>query len=90
MIATHPGLPLNTVLLGDCRAVLAPLPGEAVDFCLTDPPYLVNYRDRSGRSLAGDRVGDWLAPAFAEVFRLLKPNAVCVSFYGWTKVDCDR
>lgn len=87
MLAVHPALPLDTVLLGDCRTVLAGLPGQSVDFCLTDPPYLVNYRDRSGRRLAGDRVGDWLKPAFAEVYRLLKPDTVCVSFYGWTKVD---
>jgi site-specific DNA-methyltransferase (adenine-specific) len=80
-------LPLDQVLLGDCRTVLAGLPGEAFDFCLTDPPYLVDYRDRSGRTLAGDREGDWLRPAFAEVYRALKPDTVCVSFYGWTKVD---
>jgi DNA modification methylase len=29
----------------------------SVDFILTDPPYLVNYRDRSGRSIAGDGNG---------------------------------
>lgn len=87
MPSIHPGLPVDSVLLGDCRTVLAPLPSESVDFCLTDPPYLVNYRDRSGRSLAGDQVGDWLEPAFVEVFRLLKPQTVCISFYGWTKVD---
>lgn len=87
MLAVHPALPVDTVLLGDCRTALAGLPGQSVDFCLTDPPYLVSYRDRSGRSLAGDRVGDWLKPAFAEVHRLLKRDSVCVSFYGWTKVD---
>lgn len=87
MLAIHPSLPVDSVLLGDCRAALPPLPSALVDFCLTDPPYLCNYRDRSGRTLAGDRVGDWLAPAFAEVYRLLKPNTVCVSFYGWHKVD---
>lgn len=87
MLSVHPSLPVDNVLLGDCRTVLAGLPGDSVDFCLTDPPYLVNYRDRSGRSLAGDRVGDWLKPAFAEVHRLLKRDSVCVSFYGWTKVD---
>lgn len=87
MPAIHPALPLDTVLLGDCRSALAGLPAESVDFCLTDPPYLVNYRDRSGRMLAGDAVGDWLVPAFAEVFRLLKPDSLLCSFYGWTKVD---
>lgn len=87
MLAIHPGLPVDSVLLGDCRTALAYLPAESVDFCLTDPPYLVNYRDRAGRSLAGDRCGDWLKPAFAQVYRLLKANSVCVSFYGWTRVD---
>lgn len=69
------------------RSALACLPDASVDFCLTDPPYLVNYRDWSGRTLAGDVVGDWLAPAFAEVFRLMKPDSVAVSFYGWTQAD---
>jgi len=32
--------------------------------------------------LAGDQRVDWLEPAFAEVFRLLQPKSVCVSFYG--------
>lgn len=87
MSAIHADLPLDSVLLGDCRAVFAGVPAESVDFCLTDPPYLVNYRDRSGRTLAGDRVGDWLKPAFAEVHRLLKRDTLCVSFYGWSKAD---
>jgi len=87
MIANPPVFPLDTVLLGDCCNALAALPGRSIDFCLTDPPYLVNYRDRSGRSLAGDRIGGWLEPAFAEVYRLLKADTVCDSFYGWTKVD---
>lgn len=83
----RPALPLDQVLLGDCRAVLATLPEASFDFCLTDPPYLVDYRDRAGRSLAGDRDGAWLEPAFEAVYRVLKPNTVCVSFYGWTKTD---
>jgi hypothetical protein len=28
-----------------------------------------------------------LAPAFEQVHRVLKKDAICVSFYGWTKVD---
>ncbi|MDY0749093.1 DNA methyltransferase [Paucibacter sp. R3-3] len=80
-------LPLNRVLLGDCCRLLAELPPDCVDFVLTDPPYLVNYRDRSGRSLAGDREADWLEPAFAEVFRVMRPDTLCVSFYGWSRTD---
>ncbi|EEQ8736055.1 DNA methylase, partial [Escherichia coli] len=30
---------------------------------LTDPPYLVGFRDRSGRTIAGDVNDDWLQPA---------------------------
>src|SRR5579872_2909840 len=77
----------NQVLCGDCRQVLAPLPSGSVDFVLTDPPYLVDYRDRNGRALRGDREGGWLAPAFREIYRVLKSNSFCVSFYGWNRVD---
>jgi site-specific DNA-methyltransferase (adenine-specific) len=57
------------------------------DFILTDPPYLVNYRDRSGRSIAGDGNGRWLQPAFAEMYRVLQDGGFCVSFYGWNSAD---
>ena len=46
------------------------LPWASVDFILTDPPYLVNYRDRSGRSVANDgNDGAWLKPAFRQMYR---------------------
>ena len=80
-------LPMNQIIRGDCCAVLAGLPAASVDFILTDPPYLVGYRDRSGRSLAGDTDSAWLKPAFREAFRVLKPNRLCVSFYGWSRTD---
>jgi adenine-specific DNA-methyltransferase len=80
-------VPRNEIILGDCCQVLRELPAACVDFVLTDPPYLVNYQDRSGRSLAGDVQGDWLRPAFAEVFRVMKANTLCVSFYGWSRTD---
>ena len=72
---------------GDCLAVLPQLPDSSVDFVPTDPPYLVNYHDRQGRSLAGDIDGEWLKPAFAQIYRVLKTGRFCVSFYGWSKVD---
>src|SRR3984885_3711432 len=63
------------------------MPANSVDFILTDPPYLVNYRDRSGRSIQNDVNADWLKPAMREAYRVLKMNRVAVMFYGWTKVD---
>lgn len=72
---------------GDCLDILPTIPDAVIDFGLMDPPYLVNYQDRTGRSIANDVHGDWLEPAFAQVFRVLKDDALCVSFYGWTKTD---
>src|SRR5271155_1835642 len=78
---------INTILHGDCTRLLAELDAESVDFVLTDPPYLVSYRDRSGRSIANDDNDAWLLPAFRQIHRLMKESTLCVSFYGWHKVD---
>lgn len=78
----------NRIINGDCIEVMRSLPWASVDFILTDPPYLVNYRDRSGRSIHNDaNEGAWLKPAFRQMFRVLRPDSLCVSFYGWNKVD---
>ena len=78
---------LDTVAQGDCVALMRQMPTASVDFILTDPPYLVNYRDRSGRSIQNDVNADWLKPAMAEAYRVLKQNRVAVMFYGWSRVD---
>jgi DNA modification methylase len=78
---------INSILQGDCIQVMRQMPANSVDFILTDPPYLVNYRDRSGRSIQNDVNADWLKPAMREAYRVLKMNRVAVMFYGWTRVD---
>lgn len=75
------------ILHGDCIEQLRQLRSASVDFILTDPPYLVNYKDRAGRSIQNDDNDRWLFPAFAELYRVLKPNACCASFYGWNKAE---
>jgi DNA modification methylase len=77
----------GTVMHGDCIDLMQKMTSESVDFLLTDPPYLVNYRDRSGRTVTNDDNGDWLQPAYSEMFRLLKQDSFCITFYGWNKVD---
>ncbi|MCU7809049.1 MAG: DNA methylase, partial [Candidatus Thiodiazotropha sp. (ex Semelilucina semeliformis)] len=47
---------------------------------LTDPPYLVNYQDRSGRKIANDNNDTWVAPVFDELYRVLKDNSICITF----------
>jgi len=77
----------NRVLEGDCVQVLKSLPLNSVDLVVTDPPYFVKYRDSQGRTIANDGHETNVLDAFMDVYRLLKPNTFCVSFYGWTKVD---
>src|SRR5687768_15269607 len=80
---------VNRVICGDCIAVMRQMPASSVDFVLTDPPYLVGYRSRDGRQIANDSAGDatWLAPAYAELYRVLVPDSYCVSFLGFTQAD---
>ena len=77
----------NQILHGDCIEVMRQMPASSVDFILTDPPYLVNYRDRDGRTIHNDVDDTWLRPAMAEAYRVLKQNRVAIMFYGWTKID---
>ena len=78
---------MSRLMQGNCIEIMARFPGEAVDFILTDPPYLVNFRDRSGRFIAGDKTDEWLQPASDQMFRVLKRHSLMVSFYGWNRAD---
>jgi site-specific DNA-methyltransferase (adenine-specific) len=78
---------INQIINGDCLTILPQLAARSVDFVFTDPPYLAHYRDRSDRTVLNDDRDKWLTPAFAEIYRVLKPNRFCVSFYGWSQVD---
>jgi site-specific DNA-methyltransferase (adenine-specific) len=79
--------PLNTILSGDCLSVLPTLPAHSVDFVLTDPPYITRYKSRDGRTVTNDDNDAWLKPSFAQIFRLLRKDSFCVSFYGWPHAD---
>ncbi len=59
----------------------------SVDFVLTDPPYLVNYTSNDGRTVPNDDNDAWLKPAFGEIYRVLRWNRFCVSFYAWNRAD---
>lgn len=78
---------MSRFILGNCVHIMTGFPDNAVDFILTDPPYLVGFRDRQGRTIAGDKTDEWLQPACNEMYRVLKKDALMVSFYGWNRVD---
>jgi len=75
------------ILHGDCAHILPTLAAGSADLILTDPPYGVRYRDRHGRTIAND---DDLGPvlsAFTDLYRVLKPDSLCICFYGWNRID---
>ncbi|HAT3512940.1 TPA: DNA methylase [Aeromonas hydrophila] len=78
---------MSRMVLGNCIDVMGKIPTGAIDFILTDPPYLVGFKDRGGREIANDKSDEWLVPASKEMYRVLKPNSLAVSFYGWNRVD---
>ena len=76
---------LNSVVSGDCIDVMAHMPWASVDFILTDPPYVTRYRphkNNAGKTVVNDDNGTWLEPAFRQMYRVLRTNSLCVSFYG--------
>ncbi len=79
-------LTVNSVVHGDCIEVMRTMSAASIDFVLTDPPYLVSYCDRAGRSIQNDQNDDWMLPAFREIYRVLKPNRFFICFYGWSRV----
>jgi adenine-specific DNA-methyltransferase len=78
---------INQVIHGDCISVMQSMPSGSIDLVVTDPPYLVNYTPRDGRRCSNDDNGQWLRPAFEQIYRVLKPDRLCASFYGWPMID---
>ena len=80
---------VNRIITGDCIEVMQEMPEASVDCVVTDPPYLVNYTSRDGRGYRNDDPKDesWLTPAFAQIYRVLKTDRFCVSFYGFPKAE---
>lgn len=69
---------MSRFIQGNCVHIMSGFPDNAVDFILTDPPYLVGFRDRQGRTIAGDKTDEWLQPACHEMYRVLKKDTLMV------------
>ncbi|MEM9737478.1 MAG: DNA methyltransferase [Pseudomonadota bacterium] len=74
----------NDILCGDAADILETLPAGSVDLVVTDPPYLVNYCDRTGRNLRNDDNPAGVLPVFAPMARAMKPDSYAVCFSGWS------
>ncbi|MCP8685961.1 DNA methyltransferase [Marinobacterium sedimentorum] len=84
---SSPTSPCNQIIEGACADVLRGIPEGYADLVVTDPPYLVGYKDRQGRSIKNDVDSAWVEPSFTEIYRVLKDDSLCVSFYGWNHVE---
>lgn len=67
----------NTIIQGDCIEGMSRLDTGSIDFVLTDPPYIIGYRGRDGRTVANDDNTRWLRPAFANLSRAETGVARC-------------
>ncbi len=75
---------------GDCRQILPQFPPETFDLVLTDLPYLVSYSGRWGSAwnpIEGDSDPSWVVPVYSELFRTLKSDSLCLTFYGWPHAE---
>lgn len=78
---------MSRFMHGDRLQAMGGFPDKSIDFILTDPPYLVGFKDRSGRTIANDVNSGWVLPASREMYRVLKDNSLVVSFYSWKSMD---
>ena len=76
MLAHEDDLSPYTIHIGDCLDVLATLPADSIDTCITDPPYGLSFM-----SAAWDH-GVPGVPFWQAVLRVLKPGAHLLAFGG--------
>src|SRR5262249_28125029 len=82
----HAGI---TLYHGDCREILPRFSPKRSTWC-SRTPYLVSYSGRWGSDwciIEGDSDAAWVEPVFAKLFRLLKPDSLCLTFYGWPHLE---
>jgi len=76
----------NQIICGESANVLSECSSNSIDLVVTDPPYLCNYKDRFGRTVANDDSPEAVLKVFDQIYRVMKQDSYCVSFYGWTGI----
>jgi len=82
-------IPLDAIICGDCREVLAELPADSVDLVITSPPY-ADQRVKTYGGIHPDRYVDWFKPIAVELKRTLKPTGSFVLNIKERVVDGER
>ncbi len=78
---------INQIICGEAAQTLSTFPDCCIDLVVTDPPYLCKYRDRTGRTVRNDANPDAVLPVYKGLYRVLKPDTYCISFYGWNAIS---
>ena len=80
-----------TIYHGDAKDVLPLIPTATANVVVTDPPYGVewqsNRRIEKHAKIANDENLSWTGNVFEEAFRILLPDSLMCSFYGWPDVE---
>jgi DNA modification methylase len=69
----------NSVVCGDCREVMAQMPGSCVDLTLTSPEFEDTRRyDGSSMGLKGDAWRDFMIEVFTALKRVTRPGGILI------------
>lgn len=66
-------LQTNTILCGDCRAILPAFPDDCIDLIVTSPPY-ADSRKKTYGGIHPDHYVEWFLPISFQLKRVLKPT----------------
>jgi DNA modification methylase len=70
-------LPVNKIICGDCREILATFPDDCVDLIVTSPPY-ADSRKKTYGGINPDYYVEWFLPKTEQFLRVLKPTGTFI------------
>jgi len=71
------GLPINSIIYGDCEEVLEAFPDDCVDLIVTSPPY-ADCRKNTYGGIHPDKYVEWFLPKSEQFLRVLKPTGTFI------------
>lgn len=74
---TNDGIPLNSIICGDCLDICKQLSDNSIDLIVTSPPY-ADRRNHTYGGIHPDQYVDWFLPRATEFLRILKPTGTFV------------
>ncbi len=76
-VALFANPPINSIIAGDCEAVLKQFPENSIDLIITSPPYSDKRKNTYG-GIHPDKYVDWFLPKSEQFYRVLKPNGTFI------------